>query len=63
MRELHWHPNASEWQFYIVGRGRMTVFAPVGSARTVDVKANDVGMLKLAVAKDIKRALDTMPVP
>jgi oxalate decarboxylase len=43
MRELHWHPNASEWQYYIAGSGRMTVFMPVGSARTVDVRANDVG--------------------
>jgi oxalate decarboxylase len=24
MRELHWHPNASEWQFYMAGKGRMT---------------------------------------
>src|SRR5207244_3421365 len=45
MRELHWHPNASEWQFYIAGKGRMTVFMPVGSARTVDVNANDVGLV------------------
>ncbi len=22
MRELHWHPNASEWQYYIAGQGR-----------------------------------------
>jgi oxalate decarboxylase len=43
MRELHWHPHASEWQYYISGKGRMTVFAPVGQARTVDVNANDVG--------------------
>jgi oxalate decarboxylase len=43
MRELHWHPHASEWQYYIAGTGRMTVFAPVGQARTVDVNANDVG--------------------
>src|SRR5262249_53004717 len=27
MRELHWHPNADEWQYYIGGQGRMTVFA------------------------------------
>jgi oxalate decarboxylase len=43
MRELHWHPKDSEWQYYIAGTGRMTVFAPVGQARTVDVNANDVG--------------------
>jgi oxalate decarboxylase len=28
LRELHWHPNASEWQFWIAGQGRMTVFFP-----------------------------------
>src|SRR5580658_8606492 len=27
IRELHWHPNADEWQYYIAGAGRMTVFA------------------------------------
>src|SRR5271166_4796049 len=27
IRELHWHPNADEWQYYISGTGRMTVFA------------------------------------
>src|ERR1700744_4603343 len=43
MRELHWHPNASEWQYYISGKGRFTVFSPVGQARTMDVNANDVG--------------------
>ncbi len=26
MREMHWHPNADEWQYYIKGTGRMTVF-------------------------------------
>jgi oxalate decarboxylase len=43
MRELHWHPNAAEWQFWIAGKGRMTVFFPVDNARTVDFHANDVG--------------------
>src|SRR5713101_7730125 len=27
LRELHWHPNADEWQYYISGKGRMTVVA------------------------------------
>jgi oxalate decarboxylase len=43
MREIHWHPNASEWQYYIAGKGRMTVFFPVDNARTMDFSANDVG--------------------
>src|ERR1700678_1532798 len=25
LRELHWHPNADEWQFFYAGQGRMTV--------------------------------------
>jgi oxalate decarboxylase len=43
MRELHWHPNASEWQFYLSGKARMTVFMPGAQARTMDFNANDVG--------------------
>ncbi len=27
LRELHWHPNADEWQYYIAGKGRMTVIS------------------------------------
>jgi oxalate decarboxylase/phosphoglucose isomerase-like protein (cupin superfamily) len=22
LRELHWHPNASEWQLWLAGQGR-----------------------------------------
>jgi oxalate decarboxylase len=59
MRELHWHPNASEWQYYIAGRGRMTVFAPVGSARTVDVRENDVGFVPAVAGHFIENTGDT----
>src|SRR5579864_4004724 len=43
IRELHWHPNADEWQYFIGGTGRMTVFATGGRARTMDFQAGDVG--------------------
>jgi oxalate decarboxylase len=43
VRELHWHPNADEWQYYFGGRGRMTVFATGGRARTMDFETGDVG--------------------
>jgi len=43
MREIHWHPNADEWQFYVSGKARMTVFAAQGNARTFDFNAGDVG--------------------
>jgi oxalate decarboxylase len=43
MRELHWHPNAAEWQYYIAGTGRMTVFGSGGRARTEEFAPGDVG--------------------
>ncbi len=43
IRELHWHPNVSEWQYWIQGKGRMTVITTGAKARTVDFNANDVG--------------------
>jgi oxalate decarboxylase len=45
LREMHWHPNVSEWQYWIQGRGRMTVFNAEENARTVDFNANDVGFV------------------
>ena len=35
MRELHWHPNNDEWQYYLSGQGRMTVFGGNGSRPNV----------------------------
>jgi oxalate decarboxylase len=46
LRELHWHPNADEWQYYIEGKGRMTVFATGGRARTLDFEVGDVGYVQ-----------------
>lgn len=43
LREMHWHPNGSEWQYWISGSGRMTIFSAAGKARTMDFHANDVG--------------------
>jgi oxalate decarboxylase len=34
IREMHWHPNADEWQYYLSGRSRVTVFGAHGRART-----------------------------
>lgn len=54
MRELHWHTNADEWQYYIEGRARMTVFAAEGKARTFDYRAGDVGYVPHAMAHYIE---------
>ncbi|MFB5760401.1 oxalate decarboxylase family bicupin [Paenibacillus medicaginis] len=48
MREMHWHPNQDEWQYYLTGEARMTVFAANGRARTFDYRAGDVGYVPFA---------------
>ncbi|WP_214480565.1 oxalate decarboxylase family bicupin [Bacillus sp. SM2101] len=48
MREMHWHPNTDEWQYYLTGKGRMTVFAAEGTARTFNYRAGDVGYVPFA---------------
>ena len=43
MREIHWHSNNDELQYYIQGEARMTVFQPGPKARTFNYRAGDVG--------------------
>jgi oxalate decarboxylase len=54
MRELHWHPNTDEWQYYIDGQARMGVFAASGQARTFDFLAGDVGYVPFATGHYIE---------
>jgi oxalate decarboxylase len=58
LRELHWHPNADEWQYYFSGRGRMTVFASSGKARTFDYQAGDVGYVPFAMGHYVQNTGD-----
>jgi oxalate decarboxylase len=59
MRELHWHPNADEWQYYISGKGRMTVFATGARARTADFEVGDVGYVQQTLPHYIENTGDT----
>jgi oxalate decarboxylase len=43
VREPHWHPHANEWQYYISGRARMTIFGSHGRARTEEFSPGDAG--------------------
>jgi oxalate decarboxylase len=58
IRELHWHPNADEWQYYLSGQGRMTVFASGGKSRTFDYQAGDVGYVPFAMGHYIENTGD-----
>ena len=59
MRELHWHPNADEWQYYITGKGRMTVFGAGSTARTMDFEEGDVGYIPISQPHYIENTGDS----
>jgi oxalate decarboxylase len=59
MREMHWHPNTDEWQFYISGEARMTVFAAQNNARTYNFQAGDVGTVPFATGHYVENIGDT----
>jgi oxalate decarboxylase len=59
LRELHWHPNADEWQYFISGKGRMTVVATGNRARTLDFQAGDVGYVEKTLLHYIENTGDT----
>jgi len=59
LRELHWHPNADEWQYYIQGSGRMTVFFNRATARTIDFRPGDVGYVPQTLGHYIENTGDS----
>jgi oxalate decarboxylase len=59
IRELHWHPNTDEWQYYIEGQARMGVFGASGQARTFDFRAGDVGFVPFAMGHYVENTGDT----
>jgi len=59
LRELHWHQNADEWQYFISGKGRMTVMAAAGKSRTMDFEAGDVGYVQQTVPHYVENTGDT----
>jgi len=45
LRELHWHPNADEWQYVIEGKVSVTMFGSHGRYRTETLEKGDVGYI------------------
>ena len=54
MREMHWHPNADEWQYWVRGKGRMTVFNTGPHAMTADFNPGDIGYVKKSLGHYIE---------
>lgn len=46
LREMHWHPNADEWQFVMSGRGQVTIFGSHGRVKTRDYDQGKIAFIK-----------------
>ena len=45
LRELHWHPNAAEWQYILSGKFNVTLFGSKGRWREEKLSQGDVGYI------------------
>jgi len=59
MREMHWHPNADEWQYYIKGTAQMTVLGAGPKAVTTNFTAGDIGYINHSNGHYVKNTGDT----
>lgn len=59
MREMHWHPNADEWQYYIAGQGAMTIFNTGPNAVTQNFNPGDIGYVKKSLGHYIRNTGNT----
>lgn len=60
LREMHWHPNADEWQYFISGQAEMSVFLAEGTSITEQYNAGDVGYVPMGAGHYIKNTGDSV---
>jgi oxalate decarboxylase len=60
LRELHWHPNADEWQYYLDGSARVTIFGAHGRAKTEEFTRGQVCFIPQGFGHYVEQ---TGPVP
>jgi oxalate decarboxylase len=46
LREMHWHPHADEWQYFVKGRAKVTIFGSHGRVKTEEFGPGNVGFVK-----------------
>ena len=59
MREMHWHPNADEWQYYVKGTAQMTVVGAGPKAVTTNFAPGDIGYINRSNGHYVKNTGDT----
>ncbi|KAK2060036.1 oxalate decarboxylase family bicupin [Colletotrichum caudatum] len=47
MREIHWHTTSDEWNYFLQGSGRITIFEAPEASRTFDFTAGDIGYIRV----------------
>jgi oxalate decarboxylase len=58
LRELHWHPNADEWQYYISGRARVGIFGAHGRELVDEFRPGNVAFIKQGFGHYIEQVGD-----
>ncbi|HEV2488340.1 MAG TPA: cupin domain-containing protein [Candidatus Acidoferrales bacterium] len=46
LREMHWHPNADEWQLYLSGRSQVGIFGAHGRVLTEEFEPGQIAFIK-----------------
>jgi oxalate decarboxylase len=59
LREMHWHPNADEWQYYIAGQAAMTVFNTGPKVVSQNFRPGDIGYVKKSLGHFIRNTGNT----
>ena len=59
LRELHWHPHANEWLYFISGNARMGLFGSHGRHRIEEFSAGDAGYIPQGFGHYIENTGDT----
>jgi Cupin len=54
LRELHWHPNAAEWQYVLSGKFNVTMFGSGGRWREETLSQGDVGYIPQGFGRSIE---------
>jgi oxalate decarboxylase len=58
MRELHWHPHADEWQYYLEGAAEMGVYLGKGQTVTEQFVTGDIGYVPMGAGHYIRNTGD-----
>jgi oxalate decarboxylase len=58
LREMHWHPHADEWQYYVKGRARVAIFGSHGRTKTEEFAPGQVAFIKQGYGHYIEQVGD-----